>query len=554
MTRTAVADDGQLDVAIIGAGFAGLYMLHALRQRGKRVRVIEAASDVGGTWYWNRYPGARCDVVSVDYSFSFSDEIQQAWNWTEKYAAQPEILSYIGFVADKLDLRRDIQFDTRVEAMVYDDEYAIWTVTTDQEETLIARSCVMATGCLSIPKDPDIPGLEAFQGPVYFTSRWPKEMVDFAGKTVGLIGTGSSGIQVAPKIAEAAGRLLVFQRTPSFTLPARNAPLPRDTLAEVKASYPLRRAEAQRHPAGHLRPLTKRTTFSYAQEDRQKEFDGAWQRGGLDLFGVFGDLIVDEAANHEVARLIHDKIDKTVDDPATAAALKPYRDPLGGRRVCLDTDYYQTFNRANVDLIDVLADPIEQVVADGIRTRTNHFPLDALVLATGFDAMTGALLAIDIRGRGGRSLRDKWRHGPLSYLGIAIEGFPNLFTITGPGSPSVLTNVVASIEQHVEWIIGLIDYMDERGLVTVEADADAELAWMRHVYDIAAHTLMIKANSWYVGANVPGKPRIFMPFAGGLDVYRDTTDEIARDGYRGFHFAAAISGVFEREDSTLRGS
>ena len=547
MAGTAADGDEPLDAIIVGAGFAGLYMLHSLRQRGKRARVIEAASDVGGTWYWNRYPGARCDVFSVDYSFSFSDEIQQEWTWTEKYAAQPEILSYIGFVADKLDLRRDIQFDTRVEAMVYDDETALWTVTTDGEEHYVARSCIMATGCLSIPKAPDIPGLEAYQGPVYFTSRWPHEAVDFFGQTVGLIGTGSSGIQVAPRIAEAAERLLVFQRTPSFTLPARNAPLPRDKLDQVKSRYPQRRAEARRHPAGHLRPLTTRATFSYAEGERQDEFDGAWQRGGLDLFGVFGDLLVDEQANEEVARLIHNKIDQALDDPATAAALKPRRDPLGGRRVCLDTDYYAMFNRDNVDLIDVLTDPIEAVVADGIRTCGQFYRLDALVLATGFDAMTGALLAIDIRGRDGRSLRDKWRDGPLSYLGIAIEGFPNLFTITGPGSPSVLTNVVASIEQHVEWITALIDHMDKQGLRTVEADADAEAAWMRHVYDIAAHTLMIKANSWYVGSNVPGKPRIFMPFAGGLDVYRDTTDAIARDNYRGFHFTAATARGSERE-------
>ena len=550
MAETTAADDDRLDAIIVGAGFAGLYMLHSLRQRGKRVRVFDMASDVGGTWYWNRYPGARCDVVSVDYSFSFSDEVQQEWNWTEKYAAQPEILNYAKFVADKLDLKRDIQFDTRVDAMVYDDDTALWTVSTDQGEKLVTRACIMATGCLSIPKDPDIPGLKAFQGPVYFTSRWPQEKVDFAGKTVGLIGTGSSGIQVAPKVAEEAERLLVFQRTPSFTLPARNSPLPRDTLEQVKASYTQRRAAARRHPAGHLRPLTQRTTFSYAEDERRGEFDGAWQRGGLDLFGVFGDLLVDEQANEEVARLIYEKIDETVDDPDTAAALKPRRDPLGGRRVCLDTDYYKMFNRDNVDLIDVLTDPIEEAVEDGIRTRGNHYPLDALVLATGFDAMTGALLAIDIRGRDGRALRDKWRDGPLSYLGIAIEGFPNLFTITGPGSPSVLTNVIASIEQHVEWITDLIDYMDEHGLCTVEADADAEAAWMRHVYEIAAHTLMIKANSWYIGSNVPGKPRIFMPFAGGLDVYRDTVAEIANDDYRGFRFTAGNGSAADRETAT----
>ena len=547
MTNAAGIDGETYDAVIVGAGFAGLYTLHMLRQRGKRARVIEAASDVGGTWYWNRYPGARCDVVSVDYSFSFSDEIQQEWNWTEKYAAQPEILGYAKFVADKLDLKRDIEFDTRVESLVYDDEKASWTVTTSKGERLTAASCIMATGCLSIPKEPDIPGLKDFEGPVYFTSRWPQEEVDFAGKVVGLIGTGSSGIQVAPQIAEDAQRLLVFQRTPSFTLPARNATLPRDTLEEIKANYPDRRAAARRHPAGHLRPLTDRATFSYADDERHDQFDQAWQRGGLDLFGVFGDLLVDEAANEEVARLIHDKIDEAVDDPATAEALKPRGDPLGGRRICLDTDYYKTFNRDNVVLVDVLTDPIVRVVADGIKTRERHYPLDTLVLATGFDAMTGALLAIDIRGRDGRSLRDKWRDGPLSYLGIAVEGFPNLFTITGPGSPSVLSNVIASIEQHVEWLGALFDYMDRHCVRTVEADAGAEAQWMRDVYDLAAHTLMIKANSWYLGANVPGKPRIFMPYVGGLDVYRDKADEIAADDYRGFHFETTGVGPLDRE-------
>ena len=470
MAHTSAGSDTNFDAIIVGAGFAGMYMLHSLRQRGKRVRVLDMASDVGGTWYWNRYPGARCDVVSVDYSFSFSEDVQQEWNWTEKYAAQPEILNYAKFVAEKLDLKRDIQFDTRVDAMAYDDDSCMWTLTTDQGEALTTRTCIMATGCLSMPKDPDIPGVQSFEGPVYFTSRWPHEKVDFAGKVVGLIGTGSSGIQVAPKIAEEAERLLVFQRTPSYTLPARNVSLTAESLDEVKASYAERRALARRHPAGHLRPLGKRATFSYSDEERRKEFEGAWQRGGLDLFGVFCDLIVDERANEEVARLIYEKIDEAIDDPVTAAALKPRRDPLGGRRVCLDTDYYKTFNRKNVDLIDVQADPIEAVLADGLRTRSQHYKFDVLVLATGFDAMTGALLAIDIRGREGRSLREKWRDGPLSYLGVAIEGFPNLFTITGPGSPSVLTNVIASIEQHVEWITNLIDYMDANELRTVEAD------------------------------------------------------------------------------------
>ncbi len=541
MTTISASDDmNPYDAIIVGAGFAGLYMLHTLRARGMRVRVIEAAAGVGGTWYWNRYPGARCDVVSLDYSFSFSDEIQQQWTWSEKYASQPEILRYLEFVADTLDLRRDIQLGTRVEAMNYDDATASWSVTTSTGDNFSTRFCIMATGCLSIPKVPDIPGLASFSGPVYFTSGWPHEEVDFTGQTVGLIGTGSSGIQVAPEIASRAERLLVFQRTPSFTLPARNADLPEGFLETVKSTYPERRAQARRHPAGHLRPLTKRTTFSYDDAERREAFEGAWQRGGLEIFGVFGDLIVDETANTEVARLIHHKIDEAVADPVTAAALKPQGTPLGGRRICLDTDYYATFNRDNVTLVDVLPDPIETVDADGVKTRDSHYRLDALVLATGFDAMTGALLKIDIRGRKGRPLREKWSHGPVSYLGIAVEGFPNLFTITGPGSPSVLTNVVAAIEQHVEWLADLFDHMDREGLQTVEADAEAEQAWVRRVNDLAAATLMMKANSWYLGTNVPGKPRVFMPYVGGLDVYRDTAEAIADEGYRGFRFEPAL--------------
>ena len=536
MTKTTAPDEPDTyDAIIVGAGFAGLYLLHTLRARGMRVRVIEAAAGVGGTWYWNRYPGARCDVVSVDYSFSFSEEIQQQWIWTEKFAAQPEILRYIEFVADTLDLRRDIQFNTRVEAMIYDQTARRWAVSTSAGDRFTARFCIMATGCLSIPKDPDIPGLDQFAGRVFFTSRWPHEEIDFAGQTVGLIGTGSSGIQVAPEIAGRAERLLVFQRTPSFTLPARNTDLPEGFLDTVKSAYADRRAQARRHPAGHLRPLTKRTTFSYNEAERDEAFEGAWQRGGLEIFGVFGDLLVDEAANAEVAKLLHQKINDAVADPVTAAALKP-QGALGGRRICLDTAYYATFNRENVTLVDVLSDPIESVVADGVKTRDGHYRLDALVLATGFDAMTGALLKIDIRGRGGVQLRQKWSGGPVSYLGIAVEGFPNLFTITGPGSPSVLTNVVAAIEQHVEWLAKLIDHMDREGLETAEADPAAEQAWVRHVFDLAAPTLMMTANSWYLGANVPGKPRVFMPYVGGLDAYRDQAESIAQDGYPGFRF------------------
>jgi cyclohexanone monooxygenase len=540
MSDNLTGSDGTefFDAVVVGAGFAGLYLLYTLRSKGMRVRVIDAADNVGGTWYWNRYPGARCDVISVDYSFSFSEEIQQEWVWTEKYAAQPEILRYIEFVTDKLDLRRDIVFSTRVESAIFDDATATWSVSTNDGQCIATRFCIMATGCLSIPKEPDIPGLTSFTGPVYFTSRWPKQEINFAGKTVGMIGTGSSGIQAGPEIAKTAEHLMVFQRTPSFTIPARNVPLTEDFVREIKSGYAERRRQARRHPAGHLRPITKRTTFSYDTEERRVAFEGAWQRGGQDLFGVFGDLIVNEAANTEIAKMIYEKIDEAVADPGVASKLKPQGTPLGGRRLCLDTDYYAMFNRSNVSLVDVLADPIIEIVADGVQTAGDHYQLDALVLATGFDAMTGALLNIDIRGRNGITLRDKWEHGPVSYLGIAIEGFPNLFTITGPGSPSVLTNVVASIEQHVEWLAEMIHHMDNHAFWSVEVDAEAQQAWVRHVYDLAASTLMINANSWYLGANVPGKPQVFMPYVGGLDVYRDKADGIARDGYRGFHFTA----------------
>ena len=479
---TTQDDPARYDVVVVGAGFAGLYLIHRLRGLGMTVKVFDTAKDVGGTWYWNRYPGARCDVVSVDYSFSFSDAIQQEWVWTEKYAAQPEILAYAEFVADRLDLRRDIQFETRVTAMTYDAAAMGWAVETDDGGRHAAQFVIMATGCLSIPKEPDIAGLKDFAGPVYFTSRWPHEDVDLAGRTVGLIGTGSSGIQAAPEIAKQAERLLVFQRTPSFTLPARNAPLPAGFMAAVKADYPARREQARRHPAGHLRPLTDRKTLSVEEPERRALFEGAWASGGLDLFGEFGDLIVSEPANHVIADLIHEKIGEIVVDPDKAEALKPRDNPLGGRRICLDTDYYATFNRENVALIDVLADPIERVVAEGVKTRHTLYRLDVLVLAVGFDAMTGALLKVDIRGRDGRSLREDWAAGPASYLGIAIAGYPNLFTITGPGSPSVLTNVIASIEQHVEWLSDLFVHMRENGLEEIEAAPDAQAEWVAHTY------------------------------------------------------------------------
>ena len=525
------------DAIVVGSGFAGMYMLHRLRGLGLTARVFESASDVGGTWYWNRYPGARCDVTSLDYSYSFSAELEQEWVWTEKFAPQPEILSYAQFVAKKFDLRRDIQFDTRIDSAVYDTAASRWTITTAAGEKFSSRFCIMATGCLSAPKDPVIPGMQSFEGPIYFTSRWPHEGVDFSGKSVGVIGTGSSGIQVIPELAQQAEHLTVFQRTPSFTIPARNVRLEPGLLDEVKRKYPERRALARAHPNGHLRPLTDRETFSVDEAERRALFENAWESGGVDIFGQFGDLLVNEQANAVISSYIHEKIDAVVEKPEVAEALKPRDYPFGGRRVCLDTEYYETFNRPNVTLVDLLTDPLDAIVPDGVKTRDRHVPVDALVLATGFDAMTGALLAVDIRGRDGRSLRDKWAHGPMSYLGLAIEGFPNLFTITGPGSPSVLSNVIASIEQHVEWISDVLAYMKKAHLTEIEATAEAETDWVHHAYELADKTLFMKANSWFLGANVPGKPRVFMPYVGGLVVYRKFCDEIAAENYRGFRLS-----------------
>ena len=528
-----------LNVLIVGAGFGGMYMLHKLREMGFSVKAVDRAKGVGGTWYWNRYPGARCDVVSLDYSYSFSDKIQQAWTWKDKYAAQPEILAYAEFVAGELDLPKDIRFETDIVSMHFDDDTSCWHVTTGAGDLFIAQHVVMATGCLSTPKAPDIPGINDFRGEVYFTSRWPEKLVSFGGKNVGLIGTGSTGIQALPELAKQAGRMFVLQRTPSYTLPARNEPLDPGYMTQAKQNYAQRRAEAKNHQAGHLRATTDRKTFSMDEQERRQRFEDAWGRGGLDILGEFGDLLIDDKANEEIVRLVHEKIDTLVRNPETAAKLKPRSFPFAGRRICLDTDFYETFNRHNVELVDVTADPISHFDEKGVVTKSRRYDLDALVLAVGFDAMTGALLAIDIKGQGGRDLREKWASGPATYLGIAIEGFPNLYMITGPGSPSVLTNMVASIEQHVEWIADLLAHMRDTGQVRVEAEEAAETGWVKHNYEIAKDSLLMKANSWFLGANVPGKPRVFMPYAGGLVTYRKICEGIAAEGYSGFRFTDA---------------
>ncbi len=522
------------DAVIVGAGLAGLYMLHRLRGLGFSVRVYEAGGDVGGTWYWNRYPGARCDVESMDYSYSFSDELQQEWRWSERYAAQPEILRYINHVADRFDLRRDIRFETRVTAARFDEATNQWAIRTDGGERVSAQFCIMALGCLSTAQVPDFNGLATFAGRWYHTGNWPHEGVDFTGQRVGVIGTGASGIQSIPIIARQATHLTVFQRTPNFTIPAWNAPLDTEHERRWKADYAEHRRKNRESRAGFVVPINDMPALAATSEERQRAYEARWARGGFGFTSAFADLGTNKAANDTAAAFVHDKIRATVRDPAVAEALSPQDHPIGTKRLPLDTDYYDTFNRDNVTLVDIRSAPIEEITPVGLRTRDAAYALDSIVFATGFDAMTGALLAIDIRGRDGGMLKRKWADGPRTYLGIATAGFPNLFIITGPGSPSVLSNMIVSIEQHVDWIADCIAYLHAHDLRGIEATVAAEDGWVAHVNAVANTTLYPLANSWYMGANIPGKPRIFMPYVGGVGAYRQKCDAIAAQGYEGF--------------------
>ena len=521
------------EAVVVGAGFAGMYMLHRLREMGFSARVLEAGSGVGGTWYWNRYPGARCDIESMQYSYQFSDALQQEWEWTERYATQPEILRYANHVADRFDLRRDIQLDTRVSAATFDEAKRRWVIDTAAGEQITAGVCVMATGCLSAPNTPAFKGVGAFQGERYHTGQWPHREVDFSGKRVGVIGTGSTAIQAIPVIAQQAERLFVFQRTPHYTIPARNAPLAPEVQRSIKANYAEMRKRAKQMPNGVDFGYNEMSAVEAAPEERQREYEARWARGGVAFMGAFKDLLADQSANDTAAEFVRSKIRETVRDPKLAHALSPSY-IIGCKRLCVDTGYWETFNRPNITLVDVSRTPIEEITRAGIRANGAEYRLDAIVFATGFDAMTGALLRIDIRGAGGRSLEDKWREGPRAYLGLALAGFPNLFTITGPGSPSVLTNMLPSIEQHVEWIADCLAYMRERGLRRIEANPEAEDAWVAHVGAVAGKSLRSVCNSWYIGANVPGKARVFMPYIGGFPAYVRQCDEVAANGYQGF--------------------
>ena len=528
-----------VDALIIGAGFSGLYQLLCLRDRlGLSALVLEAASGVGGTWYWNRYPGARCDSESHAYCYSFSEELTQEWEWTERYPGPPEILRYLNHVADRFNLKRDIRFNTKVAAAHYDETANLWRVSTEAGERFTAQFLITAVGCLSSANVPKIPGLDTFEGRWYHTGQWPHEGVDFRGKRVGQIGTGSTGIQAAPVIAETAAHLTVFQRTANYSVPARNGPLTREFLTYVKEKAAEIRQLMHVSVNGHPWLISDRLALKTPPQERQRIYEAAWEAGGLRFRAAFYDLLSDKAANDTAADFIRAKIRQIVKDPSTAAKLSNFDHPYAAKRPPIDTDYFETFNRDNVELVDVRADPIERITQKGIRTRSKEYPLDIIVFATGFDGMTGSLLRIDIRGRGGVPLTKEWAAGPRNYLGLQVAGFPNMFTITGPGSPSVLCNMPVAIEQHVEWITDCIAHMRSQGVTRIEPTNDAVDSWVDEVNRAASATLLPQAkHSWYLGANIPGKPLVFMPYAGGMAHYRKICAEVAAKGYEGFRFS-----------------
>ncbi|HIM61231.1 MAG TPA: NAD(P)/FAD-dependent oxidoreductase [Dehalococcoidia bacterium] len=525
------------DAVVIGAGFAGLGMLRRLRDEdGMSVQVYETGDGVGGTWYWNRYPGARCDSESYVYCFSFSKELLQDWDWSGKYPEQPEILSYLNHVADRFDLRRNIQFNTRVTSARYLEDTSLWEVETDQGDRVTAQFLITGIGCISSGNVPDIKGLDSFQGEWYHTGSWPHEKVDFAGKRVAVIGTGSSGIQSIPVIAEQAAHLSVFQRTPQYTVPARHGTVDRKFIEEqIKPNYEAVLNKARWSAGGFPIDRDERSALEVTEAERLVSFEAGWAEGGIRFLGTsFKDISMDRRANDTMSEFIRNKIREMVKDPETVEKLLPTDHPFGSKRPLIDTNYFDTYNRENVELIDIRHSPIQEITPKGIRTEDQEFEFDMIVFATGFDAMTGTYFKMDIRGRNGLSLKEKWSEGPKTYLGLQTVGFPNMFMITGPGSPSVLSNMPMSIEQHIDWIADFLQYMRRGEINSVEADENAETAWVAHVNEVAEPTMYMLADSWYLGANIPGKPRVFMPYVGGLGNYRRKCNEVADNGYEGF--------------------
>ena len=541
LTQSGAGDVKRLDVIIVGGGFGGMYATYKFREMGLKLQSFEAGGDLGGVWYWNRYPGARVDLPSIDYSYSFSPEIEQEWTWSEQFAAQPELLRYIDFVATRLDLRKHFQFKTRITSAVWDEDRQVWTVEADSGERYEAPFCIMATGPLSVPKVPDILGVEKFKGRLLHAARWPHESVSFEGLRVGIIGTGSTGIQIVQDVGPKAGELFVFQRTPSFTMPMRNVALTQQYVSEVKRNYAGIREAARNSTVGGTRPQSTRAFFSVTPQQRQSLLEDAWKQGGLAMLGTFGDLMLNEEANEHVAEFVRGKIGEVVQDSKTAEALKPKGYPIFARRPCLDSSYYETYNLPNVHLIDCLTDPIVEVTERGVRNAAGgETELDMLILATGYDGLTGALIAFDVMGKGGQTVNQKWKHGGRSTLGIMMQGFPNLFMTTGPNGPSALANIIRISEHDVDWIAAAITHMQKNGLATMEPTTHAEDNWMGVVRGLAQHSLINKAKTWWVGANVPGKSQGLTMFIGGFAKYRELSAAAASDAYNSFAFENAV--------------
>ncbi len=536
MAKDIPGDATRLDVAIVGAGVAGLYAIHRLRKSGLKVRAFEAGDGVGGTWFWNRYPGCRCDVESMEYSYSFDNDLQQEWKWPERYGTQPEILRYVNHVAERFDLMKDVQLETRIQSASFDRAGKEWVLKTETGETIVAPFCIMATGNLSTPQVPKFPGIEEFKGETYHTGLWPKNGVDFSGKRVAVIGTGSSGVQSIPHIAKQAKHLHVFQRTANFSLPARNAPLDPEKERKHKSEYPERRTAAYDTPFGIAGyPPPQKTAEEATADEREAQYAAKWAEGGsISFLFSYTDLLLDEAANKTASDFVRARIRETVKDPDVAETLCPNDHPIGTKRLILDTDYYETYNRENVTLVNARKTPIEYLTAAGIRTSDADYEFDAVVFATGFDAMTGAMKEIDIRTDEGFEIKSKWEDGPQTYLGIMIHGFPNMFMVTGPGSPGVKSQMILSCEQHVDFIANCIDMMRDKGHDVIEPTAAAEQGWTQHVVEVGDSTLYPLANSWYTGANIPGKPRVFMPYVGGVHKYTEKLREVVDGDYEGF--------------------
>ena len=532
-----------VDVVVVGAGFSGLYLLYRLRKAGFSTRVFERGGDVGGTWYWNRYPGARCDVESLQYSYSFDEELQQDWHWPEKFSAQPDILAYANYVADRFNLKKDIEFNIEVKASWFDENLKTWKITTNTGEEINAQYFIMATGCISTTQIPNIKGLSDYVGNTFHTGDWPHEEVDFSGQSIAVIGTGSSGIQSIPVLAKQAKKLTVFQRTPNYSIPSQNEPMTKKYERSWKDVYSERRKEMRYSAHGSLKDLNDVPALSVDEDQRQELYTKRWAIGGTGFLGSFNDLLTNADANYTAAEYVRQQIKRVVKDKETAEILCPRSYPIGTKRICIDTGYFETYNRENVKLVDISKKPIQRLVTDGIIVDDQLYPFDSIIFATGFDAMTGSIFNVDIKGRDGLALKEKWIAGPKTYLGLMSASFPNLFMITGPGSPSVKSNMIMSIEQHVDLVIETLLSMRRKGLSVVEPELEAENKWVDHVQEVANKTLFPQANSWYMGANIPGKPRLFMPYIGGVGAYREICEEIVANNYRGFKFEKSKQAI-----------